>query len=603
MTQRVVQTPALTLYAGIAAADTSMTVTPYPVDLNGVKLLIADFGDTPTVTIDPKVSGYEEIVSFTAIVDNGDDTATLTGLTRNLPSKYPYTSAGTGKVHGASAVVVFSDNPQIFGRLASKENDETISGSWSFPTPVLPANPARLSDLAAAVMGVAPSASSSIQGSTKLSKDPSLSLGTATITIASPAVVSLATHGLIANDQVKFTTTNTLPTGIVAGTVYYVISAGLTSGAFEISATLGGTAINTSGSQSGVHTLFRVTPFAVGDNDPRVFPNAYAADAGANDTYVITLPTAPTAYVTGQLFAFKANTVNTGAATLNVNSLGAKTIVKNVSDTLSDGDIGAGQIVLVIYDGTNFRLLSNTTDTQVFTASGTWTKPLNARTVWVYLIGGGAGGGSGASGTNAGGGAGGSVGAVMQAVFQATNLTATVAVTVGTAGAGGAAVSGNPTLGNPGASGVASSFGAFVTAAGGAAGIAGASNSAGGAQGVATLGFLPQTGGGGGGVTNGSGSSGSTSLFNSAITGGAGGSGGGAGTAGSVGTAATANIWMLGGSGGGGGASNSTAAYAGGAGGIYGGGGGGGGASATVGSLSGAGGAGAAGIVVVVTTK
>jgi len=84
----------------------------------------------------------------------------------------------------------------------------------------------------------------------------------------------------------------------------------------------------------------------------------YAADSGGSDAYAITLAPAITAYVTGQLFLFKANTINTGAATLNVNGLGAKTIKKNVSSDLATGDILAGQLVKVIYDGTNFQLVS-----------------------------------------------------------------------------------------------------------------------------------------------------------------------------------------------------------------------------------------------------
>lgn len=79
-------------------------------------------------------------------------------------------------------------------------------------------------------------------------------LGAATVTIASPGVVSSAAHGLVAGDKVYFTTTGALPTGIVSETEYYVISAGLTADAFELSATSGGSAINTSGTQSGTHT-------------------------------------------------------------------------------------------------------------------------------------------------------------------------------------------------------------------------------------------------------------------------------------------------------------------------------------------------------------
>lgn len=77
---------------------------------------------------------------------------------------------------------------------------------------------------------------------------------TVTVTIASPAVVSWTAHGLVNGTRIVFSTTGALPTGITAGTVYFVISAGLTANAFEFSTTLNGSAVNTSGSQSGTHT-------------------------------------------------------------------------------------------------------------------------------------------------------------------------------------------------------------------------------------------------------------------------------------------------------------------------------------------------------------
>ena len=80
---------------------------------------------------------------------------------------------------------------------------------------------------------------------------------TATMTIASPAVVTLANHGLVLNDQFYFTTTGALPTGVSANTTYYVISTGLAADTFQFSATQGGSAVNTSGTQSGTHTLLR----------------------------------------------------------------------------------------------------------------------------------------------------------------------------------------------------------------------------------------------------------------------------------------------------------------------------------------------------------
>src|SRR5437868_3638102 len=99
ITQKFVQTPTITLYASISSSATSMRIVPYPKDLSGTKLTMSDFGSTPTVTIDPKVKNVEEIVSFTGITDNGDNTATLSGLTRGLLSKYPYTAGGTAYPH------------------------------------------------------------------------------------------------------------------------------------------------------------------------------------------------------------------------------------------------------------------------------------------------------------------------------------------------------------------------------------------------------------------------------------------------------------------------------------------------------------------------
>jgi hypothetical protein len=86
----------------------------------------------------------------------------------------------------------------------------------------------------------------------------------------------------------------------------------------------------------------------------------YAADAGSSDTYSITMQPAPSSYTTGMVIHFKANTANTGAATLNVNGLGAKNILKNHDQTLADGDIEANQIVTVVYDGTQFQMQSQT---------------------------------------------------------------------------------------------------------------------------------------------------------------------------------------------------------------------------------------------------
>lgn len=81
-------------------------------------------------------------------------------------------------------------------------------------------------------------------------KAPSWS--TVTVTIATPGVVTWTGHTLANGDPVSFTTTGALPTGITAGTRYYVVNQAANT--FQIAATRGGAAIATSGTQSGVHT-------------------------------------------------------------------------------------------------------------------------------------------------------------------------------------------------------------------------------------------------------------------------------------------------------------------------------------------------------------
>lgn len=79
-------------------------------------------------------------------------------------------------------------------------------------------------------------------------------VATVTITIASPGVVSFASHGFLGTERVILQTTGALPTGLSANTVYFVLFVDANS--FRLATSSGGTAINTSGSQSGVHTLY-----------------------------------------------------------------------------------------------------------------------------------------------------------------------------------------------------------------------------------------------------------------------------------------------------------------------------------------------------------
>lgn len=100
----------------------------------------------------------------------------------------------------------------------------------------------------------------------------------------------------------------------------------------------------------------------------RVFsvPSSTGVIGGVVNSFTLTHTppyiTAASAYRVGQVYVFIANAAITGAVTLNVDGLGAKAIKKRVSLDLAAGDILEDQMVSVIFDGTNFQMLSDTSN-------------------------------------------------------------------------------------------------------------------------------------------------------------------------------------------------------------------------------------------------
>lgn len=107
----------------------------------------------------------------------------------------------------------------------------------------------------------------------------------------------------------------------------------------------------------------------------------YAVTASGTDTYTATPSPTLTAYTSGDVYYILFTNANTGAATLNLNALGAKAIRKNGATALVAGDIAAGQVVALAYDGTNLQIVSGTSTGTVPTlASGTYTPTLTNTT-------------------------------------------------------------------------------------------------------------------------------------------------------------------------------------------------------------------------------
>lgn len=82
----------------------------------------------------------------------------------------------------------------------------------------------------------------------------------------------------------------------------------------------------------------------------------YASASGTNNI-ALTLSPIPTSYTPGMIVNFKTVATNTASVTVNLNGLGAKPLLKNVTDTLIAGDMVANQMASIIYDGNNFQFL------------------------------------------------------------------------------------------------------------------------------------------------------------------------------------------------------------------------------------------------------
>ena len=117
-------------------------------------------------------------------------------------------------------------------------------------------------------------------------------------------------HGLTAGDKVTFTGGTAVPCGLTLNTIYYVISAGLTTGAFQVSATSGGSSISVSGPATGTFYVaepLNLTGYGV-DADIRGLINnesvgtfTTSVTSAANGEFELTLtPAATVAFEVGR---------------------------------------------------------------------------------------------------------------------------------------------------------------------------------------------------------------------------------------------------------------------------------------------------------------
>jgi Flp pilus assembly protein TadG len=137
---------------------------------------------------------------------------------------------------------------------------------------------------------------------------------TFTVTRASPAVFTRTSHGLTAGTAIKLSTTGALYTGLNTTSTYYVISTGLSTNSFRVSTTSGGSAVNTSGSQSGTHSYTNQTP--------TVFTSNSHGFSVGNAISLTTTGSLPTGLATNTVY-YVVSVPNSNTFTLSATSGGA----------------------------------------------------------------------------------------------------------------------------------------------------------------------------------------------------------------------------------------------------------------------------------------
>lgn len=381
--------------SGNAIGDTTLVLSSFN-DIKGVALTMASFGSKGYGTLEPANGTQEESMSFTGITPNANGTVTLTGVSTVLFLQ-PFTeTSGLTIQHPGGATFIISNTSAYENQNSIVGDNETITGLWTFPnnanTPqlgasyVAPTLPNQIISKQYAdnlAIAGAPNASTSVQGLVQLPTNAQVLSKTAT---GSTGAKLALTPDLQASTLLSDYVIDTGTANAYAITPSPAITAYAVGQIFSFKATHTNTGASTLNVNAlGTKNIFKNGQFALVAGDIKngaivqveydgtqfqlVSPSSlspisqtgaeiYASSTTGTTAYIVGYTPAVTQYVTGLTLNFKTDTNSQGGATLNVNSLGAKSIVKNVNQTLNLGDIKASQVSTVIYDGTNFQLMS-----------------------------------------------------------------------------------------------------------------------------------------------------------------------------------------------------------------------------------------------------
>lgn len=159
----------------------------------------------------------------------------------------------------------------------------------------------------------------------------------ANTTLVYPTPFTLgATSVTSTGTQLNYLNAATGTTGTASTNVVYSASPTLSGTAVTANITVGGNVQQTSGTT-----------------------NYTGVTTNSVDAFSVTVSPAITAYTTGAMYMVKFNAANTTTTpTVNMNGLGAKTMVKRASTAMAANDILANGFYLLMYNGTNMQVVN-----------------------------------------------------------------------------------------------------------------------------------------------------------------------------------------------------------------------------------------------------
>lgn len=121
------------LQTSIGISNTSLTLSSFKEPTSNIPYTMTYMGsDIAYGTIDPSVNGKSEFVSFTGITQNGDGTATLTGLKRGLTRTNGCVASTTlAQTHAGQSIFILSNSNCFYSEFAERRSNELIPGAWT----------------------------------------------------------------------------------------------------------------------------------------------------------------------------------------------------------------------------------------------------------------------------------------------------------------------------------------------------------------------------------------------------------------------------------------------------------------------------------------